>query len=86
MQFTLFFLALHPTWQQRVYDEMLEVFGTGNSDGEETACDITHEHIAELKCLDWCWKESIRLYSPIPIIGRKLGEDIPLGKNRSQRR
>jgi cytochrome P450 len=80
MQSTLFFLALNPTWQQRVYNEMLAVLENG-ADDETVDWIVTHEHFARLKCLDWCWKESMRLHSPIPIVGRQLVEEILLGKN-----
>jgi hypothetical protein len=50
MQSTLFFLALNPSWQQRVYDEMtLEVFGSDN----EEDLDVTHEHINRLEWNAW---------------------------------
>jgi cytochrome P450 family 4 len=78
MQSTLFFLALNPSWQQRVYDEMtLEVFGSDNEENADQ--NVTHEQLGRLECLDWCWKESMRLHPPIPLIGRNLAEEIPLG-------
>jgi cytochrome P450 len=79
MQSTLFFLALNPSWQQRVYDEMtLEVFGNDNE--EDADWSVTLEQLGRLECLDWCWKESMRLHPPGAIIGRNLGEDVQLGK------
>jgi cytochrome P450 family 313 len=80
-QSTLFFLALNPIWQERVYDEMKEVFGNAGGVDVNTL-NVTHEQIARLKCLDWCWKESMRLHTPAPIIGRNLSEDFVLGKSK----
>jgi cytochrome P450 len=79
MQSTLFFLALNPVWQNRVYEEMVEVFGKEEFDSRGD-WDVTHEHIERLECLDCCWKESMRLHPPGPVIGRLLSEDIVLGK------
>jgi cytochrome P450 family 4 len=83
IQSTLFFLALNPLWQQRVYDEMKEVLGNEVVESREDF-DVTHEHIARLECMDCCWKESMRLHPPVPVIGRKLSEDIFLGKLRTR--
>jgi cytochrome P450 family 313 len=74
----LFFLALNPLCQQRVYDEMKEVLGNEQLQSSRDF-DVTHENIAHLKYLDWCLKESMRLHTPIPIIGRNLSEDLVLG-------
>jgi cytochrome P450 len=75
-QSTLFFLALNPSWQQKVYDEMLEKEVFGNVDAD---FDVSHEQLASLVMLDMCWKETLRLHPPVPIIGRNLSEDILLG-------
>jgi cytochrome P450 len=38
------------------------------------------EDLGRLKYLDMCWKEALRLHPPVPMIGRKLTEDIGLGQ------
>jgi cytochrome P450 len=78
IQSTLLFLALNPVWQQRIYDEMKEVFGNEVFESREDI-HVTHEHIARLECMDCCLKESMRLFPPVPLVGRKLSEDILLG-------
>jgi cytochrome P450 len=77
-QSTLFFLALHPTWQQRVYDEMKEVFGSEEFESDQDL-NVTEEQIARLECLDCSWKEAMRLHTAVPLIGRNLSQNVVLG-------
>jgi cytochrome P450 len=37
------------------------------------------EEVGNLKYLEMCWKEAMRLHTPLPFIGRKLSEEITLG-------
>lgn len=73
MNYTLFLLALHPQIQAGVHDELDSVLG------QNTEGDVTLAHIAELKYLEMCIKESLRLFPPAPIFMRNLREDIELG-------
>ena len=75
-----YFLALaglHPEIQQKAYEEVVEVLGTGNDDGEENAS-IDLETIGQLKYLEACIKESLRLITTVPIITRHLHSDLHL--------
>lgn len=71
--FTLYLLSRHPDVQQKLVEELKHVIGT----------DITHsatyQQLNELKYMDLVLKESFRLYSPVPNIGRFIEEDIKLG-------
>jgi cytochrome P450 len=49
---------------------------------EKGKLDLSMEDLGRLKYLDMCWKEAMRLQPPIPFIGRKLTEDIVLGKGK----
>lgn len=71
MTYTLYLLALHPEWQKRVQEEIEEVVGS-----EEN---VTFAHLNELKTMEMCVKESMRVYPPVPMIARHIAEDIKLG-------
>lgn len=71
--FTLYLLGLHKESEQRVLDEIDDVFG------DDFTRDITQEDLRKLKYLDACAKEAMRLFPPIPIIGRRLETDMKMG-------
>lgn len=70
---TLFLLANNPEWQERCVAELNEIF----SDDQRSP---TMQDLKEMKCLDMCIKESLRLYPSVPLFARTLGEDVRLGK------
>ncbi len=43
--------------------------------------EISMEALSELKYLDRCIKEELRLYPTTPLIGRQIDKPITLGKN-----
>lgn len=45
-------------------------------DGDET---LTMDGINDMKYLEMCLKENMRLYPPIPVIVRELGAPLKLG-------
>ncbi|KAK4025942.1 hypothetical protein OUZ56_014974 [Daphnia magna] len=67
-----YLMAKHPGHQQLVVDELAEVFG--DSDRPCTSNDF-----AQLKYLDCCIKETLRLYPGIPLMLRSIPEDIQAG-------
>ncbi|XP_059474801.1 uncharacterized protein LOC132196280 [Neocloeon triangulifer] len=67
---TLFILGTHPEIQERVVEELRHVFG--DSGRAPTMSDL-----AELKYLERCLKETLRLYPSVPFIERQLREDQP---------
>lgn len=66
--FILFAIANHETVQNRLYEEIASL--------------DTNNNYNNLKYLDAVIKESLRLYPPVPFIGRILGEDTVLGNKR----
>lgn len=63
--FILFAIANHEEVQQRLYEEIASLEGDKNYNN--------------LVYLDAVIKESLRLYPPVPFIGRYLGEDTVIG-------
>lgn len=69
---TLFLLANNPEWQEKCIEELDRIF-----DGNPKLPTIND--LKDMKCLEMCIKESLRLYPSVPIIARKLGEDVKIG-------
>ncbi|XP_057809959.1 cytochrome P450 CYP749A22-like [Salvia miltiorrhiza] len=66
-----FLLATHTKWQDRAREEVLQLFGqqNPNSDG-----------LARLKTVNMILYETLRLYSPVTLILRRIGSRVKLGK------
>uniref|UniRef100_A0AAG5CRB4 Cytochrome P450 n=1 Tax=Anopheles atroparvus TaxID=41427 RepID=A0AAG5CRB4_ANOAO len=72
--FTLFLLARHQDHQAKCYEEIQRHIGPDSSKP------LTAENIRELRYLEACIKESLRLYPSVPLMARKIGEDVRVGK------
>lgn len=72
MTWFLYCIARHPEQQQMVMDEVDQLFG--DSDRPCTTQDAT-----ELKYLECCIKETLRLYPSVPAVMRCLTEDVEIG-------
>nr|QST15013.1 CYP4AN-like protein [Diaphanosoma celebensis] len=68
----LYCMATHPDVQERVLEEMETCLGP-------VAGPLTAQDLGQLKYLDCCIKEALRLYPPVPNIKRFVSEDLPLG-------
>uniref|UniRef100_A0A182LRD2 Cytochrome P450 n=1 Tax=Anopheles culicifacies TaxID=139723 RepID=A0A182LRD2_9DIPT len=71
MSWALFLLALHPDVQERVHQEIDSIFN--GSDRPATMQDLN-----EMKLLERCLKETLRLYPSVAFFGRTLSEDVTL--------
>ncbi|XP_034183294.2 putative cytochrome P450 4aa1 isoform X1 [Osmia lignaria lignaria] len=71
---TIFLLANHPEWQEKCIEELDNIF---NGSSRLPAM----KDLKEMRCLEMCIKESLRLYPSVPIIARILGEDVKIGKH-----
>ncbi|XP_012137855.1 putative cytochrome P450 4aa1 isoform X2 [Megachile rotundata] len=71
---TIFLLANHPEWQEKCLEEVDNIF-----DGDSRP--PTMKDLREMRCLEMCIKEALRLYPSVPIIARILGEDVKIGKH-----
>lgn len=75
------FMAMNQDVQQRVYEEIVDVF-------HDDIVDVDYERLNELKYMESVLKETLRLFSPLPIIMREafdyvgdVGTGKPLKKN-----
>ncbi|GAB1860793.1 Cytochrome P450 4C1 [Camponotus japonicus] len=69
---TLFLLGNNLEHQEKVHEELEEVF----KDSETPA---TVKELSQLKYLDRIIKETLRLFPSVPLITRKLAEDVKMG-------
>lgn len=72
--FTLMLLAKHPDIQEKVYQEVTEIIG------KDLNAPTTYRNLQDMKYLELVIKESLRLYPPVPIIGRKFTEKTEIGR------
>ncbi|XP_029637190.2 cytochrome P450 4V2-like [Octopus sinensis] len=71
LQWTILLVASHPEVQKKLHDE-IDVFY------RETE-EINAASLKKLLYLECIIKESLRLYSPVPVVGRVAGEDFKIG-------
>ena len=62
--------ASHPEIQEKCQEELRDIFG---EDRDRAA---TSGDLANMRYLEMCLKESLRLYQSVPIITRTIGEDV----------
>lgn len=73
LTFMIYSLANNPDKQQKLYEEILNVCG------EDKNSNVTPEHINQLKYLEFCFKEALRMYTTVPFVGREVPEDMVVG-------
>lgn len=61
--------------QQKVYDEICEIFGANDKDEIE----ITYERLGALHYLEMVLKETLRLFTPVPISARETLDKFDIG-------
>jgi cytochrome P450 family 4 len=64
------YLAINQEIQQKVYDEIVDI-------------DFDCERITELKYLEMYLKETLRLFSPLPMMMRETFEDCDFGTGKT---
>ncbi|XP_071578074.1 cytochrome P450 3A19-like [Temnothorax nylanderi] len=76
MNFVVFMLANFPKIQEKVYEELLEIYGT------ETikSTPIKYDDLQHMHYLNRVIKETMRIFPPAPIIGREVTEDLKIGE------
>ena len=73
MSTALLMLAMHPEYQEKVYQELKEAFGSAHGD-------ITYTDLNNLVFLDWVVKETMRLFPILPFSGRQATEEFQIGE------
>ncbi|CAD7077921.1 unnamed protein product [Hermetia illucens] len=72
ISWTLFLLGSHPEYQERVVQELEEIFG----DDKETPA--TMKNLNDMKYLECCIKDALRLYPSVPMMGRSITQDVKI--------
>ncbi|UMM37758.1 hypothetical protein L5515_009424 [Caenorhabditis briggsae] len=74
MGWTLWCIAHNPDIQEKVIEEVDRIFG-----GSDRDC--TNEDLKQMKYLEKCIKESLRMFPPVPFFGRKVEKDVVIHGN-----
>lgn len=69
--FFLSLMGLHQDIQSKVIQELDEIFGDSDRP-------VTFQDTLEMKYLERCMMETLRMYPPVPIIARHIKEDLKL--------
>jgi cytochrome P450 family 4 len=69
--FFLCMMAARPDIQEKVQKELDDIFGDSNRD-------VTFQDTLEMKYMERCIMETLRMYPPVPIIARELQEEVKL--------
>uniref|UniRef100_A0A0A9E3L9 Uncharacterized protein n=1 Tax=Arundo donax TaxID=35708 RepID=A0A0A9E3L9_ARUDO len=74
LTWTMFLLSTHPEWQQRLREEVRRECG-----GRDQQAPPTHDMLNKLKLMNLFLLETLRLYSPVPLIQRRTRSPVELG-------
>ncbi|XP_034108259.1 probable cytochrome P450 4d20 [Drosophila albomicans] len=69
----LYSIARHPSVQAKLYAELQQVLGNDRTKP------VTQAQLQQLKYLECVIKETMRLYPPVPAIGRYTSKDLQIG-------
>lgn len=72
ISFCLYLLSQHPRAQRKVYEEVTQIVGN------DLETDPTYNQLQEMKYVEHCVKETLRLYPSVPVYGRNIDEDLDL--------
>ena len=66
-------MAFFPDIQEKLFEELQNVFGSQDQE-------VTEKEISELIYLDLVVKETLRFWTLVPFFGRKLSQNVDIGK------
>uniref|UniRef100_A0A182MIU5 Uncharacterized protein n=1 Tax=Anopheles culicifacies TaxID=139723 RepID=A0A182MIU5_9DIPT len=72
VSFALYYLSHNPDCQQRLYEEIVSIYGTS----DVASADLTYSSLLDLKYADMVIKETLRLNPSVPLIGRLSAGDM----------
>ncbi|XP_055382212.1 uncharacterized protein LOC129612568 [Condylostylus longicornis] len=64
-------ISMHEEEQEKLYEELCDILPDRNTD-------ITEEHIKDLRYTEMCINESMRVISPVPVVGRVTMDRVEL--------
>lgn len=76
LMFFFYCILSNREWERKCYEEIRSVFGT-----KIGAVAISREHLNQLHYVDLCIKETLRMYPPVALIGRKVLQETKISKN-----
>ncbi|CRK92923.1 CLUMA_CG006516, isoform A [Clunio marinus] len=68
--FGLYLLSQNPEAQEKIFEEVSRIVG------DDLSVHPTYNQLQEMKYIECCIKEMLRIYPPVPIYGRLLDEDL----------
>lgn len=63
--------------KEKIYEELLGIYGTNITNITKSA--VKYDDLQHMHYLDRVIKETMRIFPPVPIIGRKITEDLKMG-------
>ena len=69
---TVYYLAKHPEWQERLRTEILGVRATAGPT-------LPYDRLGDLEQVEWAFKEALRLLPPVPSVPRRVLRDFEFG-------
>lgn len=74
LSFALHEISRHDDVQQKMYEEIVEKLGSNKQSP------LTLRDLGELKYMECVIKEALRMYPPVPLIGRYFNEDVNMSQ------
>lgn len=75
ISWTLFLLGSNPEYQERVVEELESIFG------DDTDTPATMKNLLDMRYLECCIKDALRLFPSVPMMARMVGEDVTISKS-----
>nr|XP_046915914.1 LOW QUALITY PROTEIN: cytochrome P450 4c3-like [Dermatophagoides farinae] len=79
---TLHLLGNHPDIQYRVHKEIDEIRQQSDDDDDQTTQNWSQNQLRQMKFLEACIKESLRIYPSVPVISRYTQQDTEIEPGR----